>query len=277
MSERTDRTGAGASLRARTDNYPVLVVPGFGAPAFQTELVSRHLRSTGLDTISVRLPWLAMGDMARSAVVVAEQARRVVEERGFEKVNLFGFSLGGLIARYYLQELEGYPLLGRGAFVSSPYSGTYLGYLGAFSPAGRQVRPASELLRRLEESAEREHVSGKCLSIFVRWDGVVVPCFSSYLPDGYNILMRRPLTHWRAVTSRELILHASEFLQGGMPECAIPGRELDLLEAGRAFAVPGALTRRRVWSVLNAPFRTFGNRVAALFRRPRRGGGRERR
>ena len=268
MCEMTGNADDVARMRERVRNYPVLVVPGFGAPAFQTELVSEHLRSTGLDTISVRLPWLAMGDMVRSAGIVGEQARRAVEERGFEKVNLFGFSLGGLIARYYLQELEGYPLLGRGAFVSAPYSGTYLGYLGAFSPAGRQVRPGSGLLRRLEESGEREHLRGKCLSIFVRWDGVIVPCFSSYLPDGYNILATKPVTHWRAVTSRELILHASEFLQGGMPECAVPGRELGQLDAaGRAFAATGTVTRRRVWSVLYAPFRTFGKRVAGMFRR----------
>lgn len=255
-----ERTGA---------EYPVLVIPGYGAPKFQTELVSRHLRSTGLDTISIALPWMAMGDMVRSAHIVEDQARLAIQERGVEKINLFGFSLGGLIAQYYLQELDGYPVLGRGAFVSSPYAGTYIGYLGAFSPAGRQVRPTSPLIRLLEQSRAREHLTGKCISIFVRWDGVIVPCVSSYLSNGYNLMHPRPLSHWRAVTSPELIYHASEFLQGGLPEGALPGRELGMLQGGDLFSMPWSDTvrsGRRFWRVVAKPFRSFGQKVKVLFR-----------
>lgn len=248
------------------EKYPVLVVPGYGAPSFQTERVSRELRSTGLDTISIKLPWLAMGDMARSAEIVGLQARRAIEERGFDKVNIFGFSLGGLIARYYLQELGGFPVLGRGAFVSSPYAGTYAGYLGYFSTAGRQVRPGSPLIRLLEDSPAREHLAGKCLSIFVRWDGVIVPCFSSYLSDGYNLMHARPLLHWRAVTSRDLIAQASEFLQGSIPQGAFPGRELGLLEPGELFAIPSPGQARSFWMTAWSPFRSIGRRVAGFFR-----------
>ncbi|MHB8896837.1 MAG: esterase/lipase family protein [Candidatus Geothermincolia bacterium] len=249
---------------------PVLVIPGYGAPRFQTNLVSRHLQSAGLNTVSIALPWMAMGDMVRSAGIVEEQARRAIDTYGCEKIDLFGFSLGGLIARYYLQELEGYPVLGRGAFVSSPDAGTYFGYVGFFSPAGRQGRPGSPLIRQLEESPARDELMGKCLSIFVRWDGVIVPCFSSYLPDGYNIMHRRPVSHWRAVMNKDMIMRASEFLLGGMPEGAVPGRELGMIEAGELVAVPwmdAARERRRIWQVMAKPFRSFAKRVGAIFKR----------
>jgi pimeloyl-ACP methyl ester carboxylesterase len=249
-------------------SYPVLIVPGYGTPGFQTDLVGRKLRAAGLDTVGIKLPWMAMGDMVRSADVLAEQVRRVMEYRGFEKVNLMGFSLGGLVARYYLQEMEGHPHLSRCAFVSSPNSGTYFGYIGFFSPAGRQVRPGSSFIEALNSSPLYESISGRCLSIFVRWDGVILPCFSSYMPHGYNLLLPRPISHWRAVMSDETLSRASEFLGGGMPEGALPGRELGMMEEGGRLAVTFAPPpRRRYWSVVSRPFRSFFRRVLSAFKR----------
>lgn len=258
------------SKKPNTGEYPVLVIPGYGGSALQTEWVGKHLRSTGLDTVGLKLPWMAMGDMARSAEIVAEQVERIRETLGFEKVNLFGYSLGGLIATYYLQELEGYPLLGRGAFVSSPQAGSYFGYLGFFSPAGRQVRPSSSFIRELNASPRCDCVAGKCLSIYVRWDGVIVPSESSYLPHGFNIMLHRPISHWRATMSREILLYASEFLKGRLPEGAEPGRELGMFEAGDLLSIPfslPSLDRGRIWQVVWRPFRSLASRLAALFRR----------
>jgi triacylglycerol lipase len=250
--------------------YPVLVIPGYGAPGLQTEAVSRRLRAQGLDTVKIKLPWMAMGDMVKGAHIVSQQAERTMGERGFEKVNLFGFSLGGLVAKYYLQELEGYESLGRGAFISTPNAGTYIGYLGFFSPGGWQARPSSPLVRQLNESPVRHTIAGKCISIFVRWDGVIVPCFSSYMPEGYNLMQRRPLSHWRALMNEEIVERASEFLKGNLPEGAFCGRELGMIEAGEVVAVPweghiGA--PRRFWRVVAKPWRGLGSMIAGLFRR----------
>jgi triacylglycerol lipase len=253
-----------------TGQYPVLIIPGYGAPQFQSELVGRHLQAGGLDTVKVKLPWMAMGDMTRSADIVAEQVRRLRETLGYEKVNLFGYSLGGIIANYYLLELEGYPALGRGAFVSAPNAGTYIGYLGFFSPAGRQVRPASPLIQRLNDSPLRDHVAGRCLSIYVRWDGVIVPFASAYLSYGYNIVRQRPVSHWRAVMSRDVVSCASEFLNGGLPEGARPGHEIGMLEAGSIVAVPIEFDesgKRTVWQNVSKPFKSLRSRIASMLRR----------
>lgn len=254
--------GAGAS------QYPVLIVPGYGSPAFQTELVGKRLRHSGLDTVGIKLPWLAMGDMVRSAEVVAEQVKRVRENLGYEKVNLLGYSLGGLVARYYLQEMEGHPLMARSAFVATPHRGTYIGYLGYFSAAGRQVRPGSPFIEGLSGPDRVEDFAGRCLSIFVRWDGVIVPSLSCYLPEGYNLMLRRPVSHWVAVMSEAVIAMASDFLKGGLPEGAVHGRELGMLEAGSLIAVPLEVgSRRRYWSMFSRKYRSFSSRLKSLFRR----------
>ena len=253
---------------AMRPGYPVLVIPGYGAPAFQTEHVSRNLRDAGLDTVNMKLPWLGMGDITRSAGLLAENVERIQDSLGVGKVSLFGFSLGGIIAKYYLQEMEGYPVLGRGAFVSVPYAGTYFGYLGYFSPAGRQIRPASQLIQRLNETRVAE-IAGKCLSIYVRWDGVIVPSERAYIPDGYNIRRERPISHWRSVTNREMILTAAEFLRGGLPEGAVPGHELVVPEPVRMIFVPSspAAGSGRSGRAVTKPLRSFGSKVASLFRR----------
>ncbi|MDD5448594.1 MAG: hypothetical protein PHO53_05460, partial [Actinomycetota bacterium] len=53
--------------KAKEDEIPLLVVPGWGAPSFQTDLMARHLRARGFDSVSVKLPWLATGDLDSSA------------------------------------------------------------------------------------------------------------------------------------------------------------------------------------------------------------------
>jgi pimeloyl-ACP methyl ester carboxylesterase len=259
-----------ATTDATTGQYPVLIIPGYGAPQIQSDLVGRHLQAGGLDTVNIKLPWMAMGDMTKSADILAEQVRRLRETLGYEKVNLFGYSLGGIIARYYLQVLEGHPALGRGAFVSSPNAGTYFGYVGFFSPAGRQVRPSSPLIQHLNQLPLPESIAGKCLSIYVRWDGVIVPFASAYMSYGYNIVRQRPVSHWRAVMSREIVGCASEFLRGEMPEDACPGHEIGILEPGGVFAVPVAFDeggRRTAWQTVARPFKSLGGRIASLFRR----------
>lgn len=262
--------GLDVSHEKESGRHPVIIVPGYGSPSFQSNWVGKKLRAWGHDTFTVKLPWLAMGDMVRSAELLSDNVEKVREETGFEKINLLGYSLGGLIARYYLKILEGHLFLGRGAFVASPYAGTYFGYVGFFSPAGRQARPGSPFIRRLFEAPNPDCLGEKCLSIYVRWDGVIVPSGSSYLPGGFNLTSSRPVSHWRAVTSRELLFRASDFLRGGLPEEAFAGRELKLSRAGLPVAlapVSAPAGRRRIWTVLGGPFKSIGRRLASLLRR----------
>jgi len=252
--------------------FPVLIIPGYGAPLYQTGWVGKQVQSRCLDTISVKLPWLGVGDMKRSAEIVAEQVESVKGRYGFEKVNLLGFSLGGLIARYYLQEFDGHRSMARAAFLAPPLAGAYMGYLGFFTPAGRQVRPGSSFLRDLEDSRKREWGSERCLSIYVRWDGVIVPSESAHLPAGYNLRLARPISHWGVVLSRGLIHRATDFLKGSLPDGVEPGRELKARGAPRVYALtpqPPAGRHWISWSAIFSPFKALAGKVKALTRKAR--------
>jgi triacylglycerol lipase len=67
-------------------------------------------------------------------------------------VDLVGFSMGGLIARYYLQRLGGLERVQRFIAISSPHSGTWTAFLRG-NPAARQMRPGSDFLKDLNRDA----------------------------------------------------------------------------------------------------------------------------
>jgi triacylglycerol lipase len=86
---------------------------------------------------------------------------------------LVGFSMGGLVSRWYLQELGGYARVDRFAAISTPMQGTIWAY-GYPGQGARQMRPGSDFLARLAETADV--LAG--LELFAYWtpfDAVIVP------------------------------------------------------------------------------------------------------
>ncbi|MBK7631734.1 MAG: alpha/beta fold hydrolase [Ignavibacteriales bacterium] len=70
------------------------------------------------------------------------------------KFILIGFSMGGIICRYYLQELGGIERVNKLITISSPHHGSYLSYL--YPGKGiKQLRPNSGFMKSLKE---KEHL-----------------------------------------------------------------------------------------------------------------------
>jgi triacylglycerol lipase len=65
-----------------------------------------------------------------------------------ERIHLVGFSMGGLVARYYVQRLDGAERVRRFITLSAPHHGSRLAYLLA-NEACRQMRPGSAFLADL--------------------------------------------------------------------------------------------------------------------------------
>jgi len=66
------------------------------------------------------------------------------------KFALVGFSMGGIICRYYLQELNGIKRVDKLFTISSPHYGSYTSYL--YPGKGiKQLRPKSKFISELEE------------------------------------------------------------------------------------------------------------------------------
>jgi triacylglycerol lipase len=122
------------------------------------------------------------------------------------RIDLVCHSLGGLVARVYLQELGGARRVDHCVTLGTPHRGTYNAYW-VTSRVGRELRPDSALLARLE--ASRGAAEGvRFASIVAGSDNIIIPrVFSStdtvvHLPGlGHMGLLFSP-TAFRAVAER---------------------------------------------------------------------------
>jgi triacylglycerol lipase len=89
------------------------------------------------------------------------------------RVDLVCHSLGGIVARLYIQELGGSRRVDRCITLSTPHKGTYSSYW-VFSRVGNDMRPDSALLTRLESSRSKAP-KVKYTSIVAGSDNIVVP------------------------------------------------------------------------------------------------------
>jgi acetyl-CoA carboxylase carboxyl transferase subunit beta len=116
---------------------------------------------------------------------------RTCAETGYERVHVVGHSLGGLVARYYVQRMGGDSRVHTLVTLGSPHSGTNAAYLLP-QRLVRQLRPGSELMQELAAPA------AGCRTRFVAYwsdlDQLIVPKRSATLVHAdlqvRNVLLR---------------------------------------------------------------------------------------
>ncbi len=99
--------------------------------------------------------------------------------------DLVGFSMGGIISRYYVQRLNGSAQVQRFVTISSPHNGTYTAYLRR-NTGGEQMRPNSTFLQDLNQSVDQLN-QVQFTSFWTPLDLMIVPASSSQLPVGQEI------------------------------------------------------------------------------------------
>ena len=130
-------------------------------------------------------------DVRTAATRLARLVEKTCEETGYERVHVVGHSLGGIVARYYVQRMGGDARVHTLVTLGSPHAGTHAAHLLP-APLVRQLRPDSELMRELAAPAPG------CRTRFVAFwsdlDQLIVPKRSARLahPDltVHNVLLR---------------------------------------------------------------------------------------
>ncbi len=120
---------------------------------------------------------------------LAKQLKDYIEVHIGAKGNfiLIGFSMGGLVARYYLQRLGGIQRSGGFITIASPHHGTYTAYV--FNRIGAiQMRPDSEFLKDLNSDATILEKNGFA-SIWAKYDTTIVPNVSSRMSFGKEYVL----------------------------------------------------------------------------------------
>ena len=137
---------------------------------------------------------------------LAGQLRAFVEQHlsPEEQFDLVGFSMGGLVSRYYVQRLGGMERVGRLITISAPHRGTYWAY-AVGNKGSRQMRPGSAFLEELNRDAGTlERVS--FASIWTPLDLMIVPAGSSRLGVGEEFRIPVALHPWMLTSRRSLAL-----------------------------------------------------------------------
>ena len=116
----------------------------------------------------------------------AHQLERFIDQAlaDQQSFSLLGFSMGGLVSRYYLQRLGGWRRVQRFVGVAVPHYGSALAWF-RWNVGGRQMRPGSAFLTDLNGDMEKL-VPCQPVSLWTPYDLLVLPAHHCCLPVGEN-------------------------------------------------------------------------------------------
>jgi len=92
-------------------------------------------------------------DIRTAAELLGRHIEEICERTGSREVDIVGHSLGGLIARYYVQRLGGDLRVRTLVTLGTPHSGTAVAPLANAHPIVRQMRPDSTVIEELTRPA----------------------------------------------------------------------------------------------------------------------------
>jgi triacylglycerol lipase len=178
------------TMNSPTPNHPVLLLHGIWDTGTIFCPMTRYLNSLGWETHDLNLtPNNGDGCLKQLAQQVAEYADRAFAPG--TPFDLLGFSMGGIVGRYYLQRLSGLDRVQRFVSLSSPHNGTWVAY-GSLRLGCMQMRPNHPFLQDLNQDiATLDRVN--FTSIWTPLDAMIVPASSSQVPVGRNVKVWVPL------------------------------------------------------------------------------------
>jgi triacylglycerol lipase len=163
--------------------------------------IASHLRGLGWKVYDIDLTPNS-GDAKLE--VLAQQVADLVDGifPPHQQIDLLGFSMGGLVSRYYLQRLGGIDRVQRFITISSPHNGTVAAYFTT-RPGCVQMRPDHQFIKDLNDDIDRlDRIA--VTSIWTPFDLMILPPRSSQLGIGTDI--RLPvLSHVQMVFDRRTL------------------------------------------------------------------------
>lgn len=165
------------------DRNPVLLIHGIADSKYSMQWLAHYLQHEGWEvhTMNLKPNWGQKG-LEPLAGQIDAYAREQFDSRRFD---LVGFSMGGLVSRYYVQRLGGVRRIDHLVTLSAPHHGSLLANLIA-NQGCREMRPGSPFLRDLASDADQlEQI--KFTSLYTPLDLLILPARSSEMPQARNI------------------------------------------------------------------------------------------
>ncbi|WP_237555158.1 MULTISPECIES: lipase family alpha/beta hydrolase [unclassified Streptomyces] len=162
---------------------PVLLLHGFVDNRSAFGMLRRSLLANGWSWVQALNYSPLTTDIRAAAETLGTHVEQICEQSGKRRVDIVAHSLGGLVARYYVQRLGGDARVRTLVTLGTPHSGTRAVPALSPHPLARQMRPGSEVLTELAEPAHG------CRTRFVAFwsdlDQVMIPAEAARLdhPD----------------------------------------------------------------------------------------------
>ena len=131
---------------------PIVLVHGWVDNRSVFTLLRRALQRRGFGRVVTMNYNVLTHDVPRAARRLSALVDQLCEETGYEQVHVVGHSMGGLVARYYVQRLGGDARVHTLATLGTPHSGTRAAHL-VLGRAVRDLRIGSSIIRELAEPA----------------------------------------------------------------------------------------------------------------------------
>ena len=131
---------------------PVVLVHGLVDNRSVFAVMRRSLRRRGFAQVCSWNYSPLLRDVESAAKSLGAHIERLCQDTGHDRVHVVGHSLGGLIARYLVQRLDGDRRIDSLVTLGTPHAGTMWAHL-LNTPVVRQLRPGSPLIRELAEPA----------------------------------------------------------------------------------------------------------------------------
>ena len=189
---------------------PVLLIHGIFDTIRIFDKMSRYLKKLGWEVYSLNLvPNYGILGLDKLAEQVADYVNKTFPPN--QPLDLIGFSMGGIVSRYYVQRLGGIDKAENFITISAPHNGTLTGYaLNLAAPI--QMRPKSNFLENLNQDIALLDKTN-FTSIWTPYDAMILPPKSSQVPVGRDIKIDVFLHSWM-VSDEKVLKVIVEELKG---------------------------------------------------------------
>jgi pimeloyl-ACP methyl ester carboxylesterase len=160
---------AGDMSWTKPGSPPVVLAHGFMGTRGTMIPLTQRFQADGRVVFSYHHGTFQLQSLRASAQQLVEHLARLERELGVHRVDMVGFSMGGLIALHAIKFMQAQRWIRRVAMLGSPTSGTWaglagVGTVGLLSPSVWQVLPASPFLRDLRDAPLPEGVRVRQIS-----------------------------------------------------------------------------------------------------------------
>jgi pimeloyl-ACP methyl ester carboxylesterase len=192
---------------------PVLLIHGFLGTRGSMFLLERRLQVDGFVVVSFNIGTFNTRDIRRSAFLIHRKIERLLAQTPWQKIDIVGHSMGGLIGLYYAKKLGGHTRVRKLIMVGTPLHGTWVALLGVatlglWSTSSWQLLPRSRFLDELAQGPMPGDVEVHTLGAARDW---IVPLERSHQPGIPHVTV--PLGHSSLVVAEDVYRRIAAILR----------------------------------------------------------------